>query len=819
MVSDMYHKAFAPIDQPWPLRSGTIHPPRLVEPLADLRLHPCELGHEHIGPFVPDFARIDQEKDHRLEGLAKTIAECTTIHSAATAVMQLEPWDFMAVYYDSIDHFCHGFMRYNPPRLDWVPEEDFELFKGVVEGGYRYHDMMLGTLVALAGEETTILLVSDHGFHPDHLRPQHVPNEPAGPAVQHRNHGIILMAGPGVKQDERVYGASLLDVTPTILRLFGLPVGEDMDGVPLASALVDGDAQIPAIPSWDEVDGEDGSHAADTVIDPIEAREAIKQLVALGYIDPPNENQETAVAETVRELHYNVARSYMDAGRHTEAVSYLEDLFAQWPGETRFGLHLVECLQVLGRLEHSHEVLEATMKGRVEDAKVAKEELEEWVKAHPDQKPADLTEPEQHRLRALQGRTLVSPGPFLMLQGSQLLAEGKLAEALVVFERLCQLVPGNLAATLQAGQVLNQLGRWAEAETKFREVLDSDPQSVRAHLGLARALLGTGRKQAAADSARAAVSLQHFCPIGHYLLGLACLRQGRVPRAVEAFRMAVRQNPNFPEAYRLLAVIYQKYFHDEEMAESYRHESAEAGSRIALLQEGGMEGLDLAEATPFRRRPLSSDEDILGTNSPIAPPSDVALADTVVVVSGLPRFGTSMMMQMLTAGGLEACSDGRRQADESNRNGYLEDERVRSLRRDNTWLDEAKGKALKVIAPLLFHLPRGGSHHYRILFMERELDEVVSSQKTMLERLQKRGSELSDQKLKRVYAEQLRRVKRLLAAAHLPTLFVAHRDCIEQPGAVAERVREFLGGELDATAAAAAVDPALYRKQGTQPEA
>lgn len=818
MVSDMYHKAFAPIDQPWPMRPGTVHPPRLAEPLADLRVHPCELEAEHIGPFVPNFARINQEKDRRLEGLAKIIAECTTIHSAATAVMQLEPWDFMAVYYDSIDHFCHGFMCFNPPRPDWVSEEEFELFKGVVECGYRYHDMMLGTLAALAGEETTILLVSDHGFHPDHLRPQHVPHEPAGPAVQHRNHGIILMAGPGVKEDERLYGASLLDVTPTILRLFGLPVGEDMDGVPLTSALVDGEGSTTVIPSWDDVAGEDGSHPAGTVIDPVEAREAIKQLVALGYIDPPNEDQETAAAETVRELHYNVARSYMDAGRHTEAVPYLEDLFARWPAETRFGLHLVECLQVLGRRDRSKEVLEAAMKSRVEDAKVAREELQEWMKANPDQKPADLPEPEQYRLRNLHGRSMVHPGTFLMLRGSQLLSEGKLEEALAAFENLCQLAPGNMAVTLRAGQVLNQLGRWAEAETRYRAVLDSDPQNVRAHLGLARALLGLGQKQSAADSAQAAVSLQHFCPFGHYLLGLACLRQRRVPRAVEAFRMAARQNPNFPEVHHLLEVIYRRFFHDPKTAEDYRRQHDEALSNIALLQDGSTGDMDAAEAAPLRRRPLASDEDVMGTGSPIAPPTDVPLADTLVVVSGLPRSGTSMMMQMLVAGGLQACSDGRRQADENNRNGYLEDERVRGLMRDNTWLDEAKGKALKVVSPLLLHLPRGGSHHYRIIFMERDLDEVVSSQRAMLERLREKGSEMPDQKLKRLYAEQQRRTKRLLAAARLPTLFVAYRDCIEQPSAVAERVREFLGGGLDAAAAAAAVDPALYRKRGTQPE-
>ena len=811
MVSDMYHKAHAPIDKPWPMRPGTVHPPRLSQPLADLRLHPCELGAEHIGPFVPDFGKIDQDKDHRLETLAKTIAECTTIHSAATAAMQLEPWDFMGVYYDSIDHFSHAFMRFNPPRMDWVDEEDYELFKGVVEGGYRYHDMMLGALLALAGEDTTVIIVSDHGFHPDHLRPQHVPVEPAGPAVQHRNHGIFVMAGPGVKHDERIYGMSLLDVTPTILRLFDLPVGEDMDGVPLVSGFVDGNQDVPTIPSWDDVEGEDGSHPEGTAIDPVEASEAVNQLVALGYIEPPNENQEKAVADTVRELHYNVARSYMDAGRHLEAVPYLEKLFEGYPEETRFGLHLVECLQALDRIEQSRQALEATIKGRIADAEKAREELKEWQEEHKDQKPEDMEEKERHAIRKLHARASTNPAAFMMLQGVQLVAENKPQLALPVFKKLSELMPGNQHAHLRAGQAMNLLRKWQDAEKCFREVIADDPQSARAHLGLCRALLGLGRKKSAAESALAAVSLQHFNPVGHYLLGLAFLRQGRVPRAVEAFQTAVHQNPNYPEAHRLLAVAYEKYFHDPAKAKSWRQEGNEARQRIAALRSGEME-----EGSAPPRRTMASDEEVLKLGTPIAPPDDVAIADTVVVVSGLPRSGTSMMMQMLMAGGFEACSDDKREADDSNQRGYFEDERVKALGKDNSWLDEAKGKAVKVVAPLLFRLPRGPQHNYRVVFMERDLGEVVQSQRAMLERLEREGTKMADQKLQKVYAEQLRRVKRLLAASHMPTLFVGHLDCIQRPAEVAERVRTFLSGELEVAAAAAVVDPSLHRERAEQ---
>ena len=141
-----------------------------------------------------------------------------------------------------------------------------------------------------------MILVSDHGFHSDHLRPERIPLEPAGPAVQHRHYGIIVMKGPGIKKDERIYGAGLLDVCPTILNLFGLPVGLDMDGNVLVNAFEES-PKVTATPSWDDIPGDDGSHPNDMRIDPVEAREALIQLAALGYIEKPDENRETAIAE------------------------------------------------------------------------------------------------------------------------------------------------------------------------------------------------------------------------------------------------------------------------------------------------------------------------------------------------------------------------------------------------------------------------------------------------------------------------------------------------------------------------------------------
>jgi hypothetical protein len=202
--------------------------------------------------------------------------------------MANEPWDFMGVYYDAIDHFSHGFMRYYPPRRAHISEQDYQRYHGVVEAGYRFHDMMLGTLLELAPEDVTVIVCSDHGFHPDHLRPVQLPSEPAGPAIEHRDLGMPLMAGPNIKRDALIHGGSLLGITPTVLTVFGLPVEDDMDGKPLLDAFETPPERV-SIPSWDQVPGDAARLSDEQHCDSIAAKEAMDQLVALGYVEAPGE--------------------------------------------------------------------------------------------------------------------------------------------------------------------------------------------------------------------------------------------------------------------------------------------------------------------------------------------------------------------------------------------------------------------------------------------------------------------------------------------------------------------------------------------------
>ena len=185
----------------------------------------------------------------------------------------------------------------------------------------------------------------------------------------------------------------------------------------------------------------------------------------------------------------------------------------------------------------------------------------------------------------------------------------------------------------------------------------------------------------------------------------------------------------------------------------------------------------------------------------------------IVVVSGLPRSGTSMAMKMLEAGGLDIVTDNARTADEDNPKGYYEDERVLHLHKegDKEWLSSARGKAIKIISFLLEHLP--ADNNYKVIFMRRHLDEVLASQSKMLER---RGTEddIADADMRETYTNHLLKVKAVLRCRdHLEWLEVDYKGALENPRREAERIREFLGFEIDVDKMTGVVDERLYRNR------
>ncbi|ETR69190.1 MAG: type I phosphodiesterase/nucleotide pyrophosphatase [Candidatus Magnetoglobus multicellularis str. Araruama] len=747
-VSEHYHRAFDTIDKPWPISAGTVHPEHLAKTLKELRVHPQELTDAHILPFIPYGHKIDQDNDRRLFTVTKIIAECASIHAAATWVLENQEWDFIAVYYDAIDHFSHGFMNYYPPKMPIVSDEDFNMYNNVVIAAYMFHDMMLQRLIELAGPDTTIVLVSDHGFHSDHLRPQLLPDEPAAPALQHRPYGIIGMKGPKIKTDELIFGASLLDITPTILALFDLPIGKDMDGKVLVHAMKH-KVDIHQISSWEDIPGKCGMHPPDKLEDPFAAQEALKQLIDLGYIDPPPDDVEKAILQSKNESQFCLARVYIHTRRFQEAIYILEGLYQSNPDQVRFGICLCECLFELNQLEKCKKLVQQCRK-----------KLD-----HEQENIRDFSDvPDNEKKQYIRKRTGIFQNMYHLdlIEAGILLKENDPERALIMYRSIEQKAPQQKYLYIRIGQSYIQLRQYKDAERAFIQAIDIDGDSHQAHHGLGISLLRQGQFERAIEEFLLAIGLIFYYPIAHYHLGEALMAIKEYERAAEALQVCLNISPDLNLARNMLIDIFEHHLNQPEKAKKYRQHL------------------------------------------------NVHTKDTIVVVSGLPRSGTSLMMQMLEKGGMKLFVDDSRKPDASNPRGYYEHASVKGLVYNQSWLDDVGQKAVKIISHLLFYLP--ARFQYKIIFMQRDMDEIMFSQHKMLVRMGKAKKGDYPVHLEMAFHKKLAQAKEWMKKnANMDVLYVNFSDLIHYPKEEASNICQFLSLDLHISSMCSAVDKQLYR--------
>jgi predicted AlkP superfamily phosphohydrolase/phosphomutase/tetratricopeptide (TPR) repeat protein len=814
MVSNHFSQPVGPPDQMPPLPAGTVHPAALAESLAELRVHPMELTADMLQLFVPDFARVDQAKDKRLHTLAKIIAETMSIHAVATELLETQDWDFAGIYYAGLDHFGHAFMRYHPPRLPQVDEADFAIYQPVIANAYRYHDTMLGRLLNFTDENTTVILLSDHGFHPDEHRPDYIPAEPAGPAVEHRHFGILCMNGPGLRRGEPILGASLLDICPTVLTLFGLPPGQDMDGKVLLPVFQTPPRLAP-IESWDHVAGAAGLHPPETHLDPVASAEAFKQLVALGYVAPPGPNVQDTVAECVRELKYNLARSYRDGNCCGEAAALAEELWTRWPGEHRFGTLLIDCLLPLRQIARRRVAIEELARRIERYQGEAKAELAKRDAARGAAEAA-APKPEENRRARFEERRwreLAHGRPLLLdwLLVTQELLENKRAAARERLARLAAADGPSRGRQQRLANALMQLGDLEAAQSLLEQALAGDADDPAIHAQLGEIHFKAGRFEAAISAATESLSLLYFQPAVHALLGRALLENKMFAAAEQELRVAVAQSPRHLSAHEALARLYRE--HLDRPHDAFAHEGRAQSLKLELAARQSAEDETSAPATPTempRAAVFMREENRSALPAPFGPA--VERNQIITVVSGLPRSGTSLMMQLLVAAGRAALTDGKRGADPDNPLGYYEFAPVLDLARDSSWIPQARGKVVKIVAHLLSHLPR--TEHYHVIFMERHLAEVIASQRAMLERQGRRGAELDEQKLAETYVAQLSRLRRQIAdRPELRLWSVNYHELLTEPARLVPQLAEFLGAPFDVATATTAVRPDLRRQK------
>jgi predicted AlkP superfamily phosphohydrolase/phosphomutase/tetratricopeptide (TPR) repeat protein len=766
----------------WPLATGSIHPKALTEEFAELRLRPEDVDEKIIRLFVPRAHEIDTTKDRRLDTLAVRLAELYSVHNAAIAALDDGDTNFLGVYYHFIDWICHDFMEFHPPRRPHVSEKEFELYKDVVNSAYRLSDLLLADLLRHAGPDTTVILCSDHGFHSDNRRPVRIPMVSAGIAIWHRHQGLFAAAGPGIARDQLVTGATLLDITPTILHLFGLPVGADMDGRVITSALATpSDAQT--IPTWENEPGIAPRPRHLDALNHSDKNALLEQFAALGYVDLNNTGPDAPSARTHRDNRWNLAITLRHAGRHEAALELLTQLHLELPEDPRYAYHLARCQQYLG-LHREALATEETIRDFTPGNAQAELILAELASAREDP------------TAALVHLDAVNHLGSLASEASQPTVQDSV--------RL-----------VQQGRLKARLGKTLEAAADFQSAIEIDSENATAWLAYAQALLSLGHAADAETCARETVALEPTMAMAHFTLAQTLAHQKK-PEAEAHFQRALQLNPRLAS---VRAPLNQSSPSHTFSVDASVNVSAltDASSDEARALNRVFERFAAHQAQLDASRAGQTPVEVYQPPTTVATETVASDAPTFVIVSGLPRSGTSLMMQMLARGGLEPMTDGQRTADESNPEGYLEWEEIKQLPQRPDLLRAAEGKAIKVVSPLIPHLP--GRFRYKIIFMTRPAAEIARSQEKMRATAQPEApapSATAMQPLLEQHAHEI--LTQLLKWPSAEVLEVSYPSLVANPADEVSRVVNFLGSARlpNAERMHLAVRPELHRQKSSQ---
>jgi Tfp pilus assembly protein PilF len=561
---------------------GKVYPPQAWEWVRGELVTADRIGHPEASRFVDvdaqEYERLWQDlpperrQEERVNHLRKVLATTRSYHKIALSLLGQQA-DLTLAYYEGTDTVGHLFARFFPPPMPGVKGDEVRRFGRALPEFYAWADQLLGELLARAEPDTTVLLVSDHGFFTGEARPAVDPSDfTAGAPQWHRLHGIIVAAGPGIGAGE-VRDATVLDVAPTVLALLGLPVPRDMPG----RVLFDVAPATRSLDSYERLPRAAVSAAPRTAgLD----KERLRELAALGYISaeavqgaaaatpaagarPAAEGTEAFATEA-----YNLGRMHQDRGeleaaraQYRQAVDRMATFGLGWaalaqvsdlqgrPGEAFDTLvqgfarspsmplgavtGLVDLGDKAGRLDEAGRTLEglpAVYKGQ--SGYHAAWGLFYEKKGVPVE-----------ALRAFQRALQVDPLDELAIDRTVALLRklGRDADAQAFLSEAVARAAGSVQSLNQLAVVALRQGWGRQAEALFRRVLESDPGNPGVLANLAVSLGQQRRVKEASEVMREAVRRDPGEAQNHFNLGAMLAEQGRWPEALAAFEQARAQ--------------------------------------------------------------------------------------------------------------------------------------------------------------------------------------------------------------------------------------------------------------------------------------
>ena len=527
------------------------HPPELFARLDPLVPPEQQLHHDFVNRFVDisaddyraemfDPARYPERNPknpiHLFQQYATTAQGYTAI---SEELLANRDYDLFMVYFEQVDSFSHLFMKYDEPRLPWIENDRaFERYRGVVREWYRYQDEILGRLLAeIDLDDTAVFILSDHGFKSGDRRIRSQSTVDARRAhLDHETHGIFLAAGPHIRSGVEIEGASVLDLTPTLLHYLGFPVAKDMDGKVLADVFDERFAKknpIRYITTYEGTGASAETRTAETAGDH-DAAEAEKNLAALrslGYVGDLPAAADVAEApapgaeggtttptdgESSPEVHNNMGRIHLRNGNLDQAREEFNKALGLDGNNADALLNLASIQRAEGKLAAAEHLVKRTL--QVDPSSIGA--LSQLAELKRDQ--------------------------------------GELDEAVRLFEEALAIDDALPSLSLGYGDVLQRAGRFQEAERAFKSVLELDPDSFKARYNLGVTYGRQGRTEDAIAMYKEALSVAPEHPEAmkvHNNLGVIDLERGNIDSARQQFEAAVRSSRGHFESRFNLALI------------------------------------------------------------------------------------------------------------------------------------------------------------------------------------------------------------------------------------------------------------------------
>ena len=496
--------------------------------------------------------------------------ECVVTAQGYTAIAEElltnRPYDLFMLYFEQVDSLSHLFMKYAPPKLAWIDDEGFARYQNVVTEWYEYQDELLGRVLARIDlEQTAVFVLSDHGFKSGQrrIRSQEVVDVKKA-HLEHERHGIFIAAGPHLRRGVEVTGASVLDITPTVLHYLGLPVAKDMDGKVLEQIFEPeflGEHPTRYVTTYEEGKRDRSSPVLAGESD-TERHAELERLRALGYIGGGKAKEEAdegavaeddAVAEAASpEQHNGLGRIHLRNGEPDKALTEFQKALELDPNNAEALLNIGAIRQSEGRTDLAQQLVQQALK--VDPNSIGA--LAQLAEIRRDQNQLG----EAIRLFG-EALAIDDSQPFLYLgMGDVLQRAGRFEEAERAFQSVLELEPDSFQARYNLGVTYTNMGRVEDAVAQYEAALQVDPKHphVATLNNLGAIFLAAGQNDQALEKFEAAVDAATFHVESRYNAAILYLDRDRVDEAIELLEEAATLEPNHEQITTRLGLAYMR---------------------------------------------------------------------------------------------------------------------------------------------------------------------------------------------------------------------------------------------------------------------